>query len=72
MEVLQSYVNTFALGSVENPGHWQCSLKNGQELGNCRYTDGQAKRVDEVLAAIIDNDLTLEESRQDDWRNVCK
>jgi hypothetical protein len=72
IELLQSHVNTLALGSVEKPGHWKCPVKNGEEVGDCSFTDGQSKQVEEQLSHIIDNALTLEASRGSEWKNVCK
>jgi hypothetical protein len=68
--VLQSYINTTALGTVTKPGHWKCPLKNQQEVGDCSFTDGQAKKVELKLPAIIAKVLVLEGSNANDWVNV--
>jgi hypothetical protein len=68
--VLQSYINTIALGSVTKPGHWKCPVKNQQEVGDCSFTDGQAKKVEQQLPGIIAKALVLEGSKADDWVNV--
>jgi hypothetical protein len=58
------------LGSPEKPGHWQCPIKNSEEVGGCKFTDVQAKRVEKVLCIIIDKSLTLETSKAADWKGV--
>jgi hypothetical protein len=68
--VLQSYINTITLGSVINPGHWKYPVKNQQEVGDCSFTDGQAKKVEQQLPAIIVKALVLEGSKAGDWVNV--
>jgi hypothetical protein len=68
--VLQSYINTIALRSVVNPGHWKCPVKNQQEVGDCSFTDGRANKVEQQLPAIIAKDIVLEGSKADDWANV--
>jgi hypothetical protein len=68
--VLQSYINTIALGSVMKPGHWKCPVKNQQDAGDCSFIDGQAKKVEHQLPAIIAKAMVLEVSKADDWVNV--
>jgi hypothetical protein len=72
IERLQSYVNTIALGSVTKPGHWKCPIKNGDEVGNCSFTDMQAKYIEEKLGDIIEKAYTLDKFRKDDWNEVTK
>jgi hypothetical protein len=68
--VLQSYINTIALGSVTKPVHWKCPVKNQQEAGDSSFTDGQAKKVEQQLPAIITKVLVLEGSKAEDCVNV--
>jgi hypothetical protein len=72
IERFQSYVNTLAFGSETKPGHWKCPIKNGDEVGDCSFTDMQAKDIEEKLGDIIEKAFTLEKSRKDDWHEVKK
>jgi hypothetical protein len=72
IETLQSYVNTLALDTENKPGHWKCPLKNGDEVGDCSFTDMQAKDIEEKLGDIIEKAFLLEKSRKDDWHDVKK
>jgi hypothetical protein len=68
----QGALNTLPLGNKEKPGHWQCPIKNGDEVGDCSFTDGQATNSEEKLAPIIAKALTMDESCMDDWVEVVK
>jgi hypothetical protein len=68
--VLQSYINTIALGGVTKPGRWKCPVKDQQEVGDSSFTDCQAKKVELQLPAIIAKALVLEGSKANDWANV--
>jgi hypothetical protein len=52
------------------PGHWKCPVKNQQGVGDCSFTDGQARKVEQQLPAIITKALVLEGPKADDWVNV--
>jgi hypothetical protein len=65
-------VNTIALGSDTKPGHWKCPIRNGDEVGDCSFTDLQAKDIEEKLGDIIEKAFTLDKSRKDDWNEVTK
>jgi hypothetical protein len=66
IDTLQSSVNTFALGTMNKTGHWKCPIKNGDEVGDCSFTDEQARDIEEKLGAIIEKAFILEKSRKDD------
>jgi hypothetical protein len=70
IDVLQSYISTIALGSVTKPGHWKCPIKQQQEVGNCSFTDGQAKKVELKLPDIITKALVMEGSKAKYWVNL--
>jgi hypothetical protein len=70
IDTLQYYVNTLALGTENNPGHWKFPIKNGDEVGDCSFTDMQAKDIEEKLGGIIEKAFILEKSRKDDWNEV--
>jgi hypothetical protein len=72
IETLQSYVNILALGTEHKPGHWKCPIKNGDEVGDCSFTDMQAKDIEEKLGDIIEKAFILKKSRKDDWHDVTK
>jgi hypothetical protein len=72
IDTLQSYVNTLALGNERKPGHWKCSIKNDDEVGDCRFTGMQAKYIEEKLGSIIEKPLTLQQSCKNDWLKVVK
>jgi hypothetical protein len=71
-ETIQSFINTIALGDEEKPGHCKCPIKNGNEVGDYSFSDGQAKTIEEKLASIIEKALLLEESRKYDWIELVK
>jgi hypothetical protein len=48
------------LGSNTKPGHWKCPIKNGDEVGDCSFTDMQAKYIEDKLGDIIEKAFTLE------------
>jgi hypothetical protein len=72
IETLQSYFNTLALGNKNKPGHWKFPIKNGDEVGDCSFTDMQAKYIEEKLGDIIEKAFLLKKSRKDDWHDVTK
>jgi hypothetical protein len=47
------------LGAEKKPGHWKCPIKNGDEVGDCSFTDLQAKDIEEKLGTIIEKALIL-------------
>jgi hypothetical protein len=53
IEQHRSYINTLALGNENNPGHWKCPIKNGDEDGDATLKDGQAKKVEEKLEGML-------------------
>jgi hypothetical protein len=59
-ETLQSFVYTLDLGNDRKPSHWQCPIKNGDKVGDCSFTDMQAKDIGEKLAPIIEKASTLQ------------
>jgi hypothetical protein len=65
-------VTTLALVNEEKPGHWKCPMKNSDEVGDCSFTNGHEKKIEEKLALIIANALCLEESRMEDWVGVVE
>jgi hypothetical protein len=72
IEQLQLYSNVLAFGKENKSVHWKFQIKNGDEVGNASFKDGQIKVVEGNLADIIRKALTLEESRADDWTEVFK
>jgi hypothetical protein len=54
------------------PGHWKCTIKNGDRVGDCSFTDMQAKYIEEKLGAVIEKAFILKKSRKNDWLNVVK
>jgi hypothetical protein len=58
------------MGLPEKKGHWKCPIKNLREVGECKFTDVQTKRVEKVLCIIIDKTMMLETSKEIDWKNV--
>jgi hypothetical protein len=58
------------LGSEANPGHWKCPVKNESDVGDCSFTDVQAKSVELKLSEIIDKALKLHTSRPRAWKSV--
>jgi hypothetical protein len=72
IETPQSYVNTLDLGNTRKPGHWKCPIKNGDEVGDCSFTDMQATYIEKKLVPIIEKAFTLQESRKDAWIKVVK
>jgi hypothetical protein len=63
-------VDTLALGSEAKPGHWKCPVKNESEVGDCSFTDVQAKNVELQLPEIIERALKLHTSRPQAWKDV--
>jgi hypothetical protein len=53
IEMHSSYINTLALGDENQPGYWKCPVKNGDEVGDASFTDGQAKKVEEKRDGIL-------------------
>jgi hypothetical protein len=41
------------LGGDTKPGHWKCPIKNGDEVGDCSFTDMQAKDIEEKLGVTL-------------------
>lgn len=68
---MQSFVNTLALGEANKPGPWKCPIKNGEEVGECSFTNVQAKKVEIELQSIIAWCLTLENLPASDWQICC-
>jgi hypothetical protein len=58
------------LGTDRKFGHWKCPIKNGNEVGDCSFTDTQSKDIEPKLVTIIEKALVLETSRNDDWLDV--
>jgi hypothetical protein len=48
------------------------SYKNRDEVGDCSFTDMQAKDIEEKLGGIIEKAFMLEKSRKDDWLEIQK
>jgi hypothetical protein len=69
---LQLLINMIALGKPEKPGHWNCPIKDGQEVGDCSFTDVQAKKVEMKLPLSIVKALTFERSKAQKWITVVK
>jgi hypothetical protein len=63
-------VNTLDLGGEAKPGHWKCPVENENEVGDCSFTDVQAKNVEQKLPEIIDRALKLYTSRPQAWKDV--
>jgi hypothetical protein len=61
-----------ALGKPNNPGHWQCPIKDGQEVGDCSFIDVQANRVELKLPQIIAKVLTLGGSKAQELITVVE
>jgi hypothetical protein len=67
---LEMIINQNGLCSPDKPGHWKFPIKNLEEVGECKFTDVQAKRVEKVLCIIIYKALTLETSKAVDSKDV--
>jgi hypothetical protein len=63
---LETIINHNGMGSPEKSGIWKCPIKNLEEVGECKFMDVQAERVEKVLCIIIDRALTLETSKAAD------
>jgi hypothetical protein len=65
IETLQFYVNSLALGAEQKRGHWKCPINNGDEVGDCSFTDMKAKYIEETLGVIIKKGFILKNSRKE-------
>jgi hypothetical protein len=54
------------LGTEKKHAHWKCPIKNSDDVGDCSFTDMQAKDIEEKLGGIIEKALTLVKAGKDD------